>query len=161
MIACCIFSQLKISFINQNQTSFIRDCCCHLTLCKHLIEPNCFVIFTLSVVVLKREPFTAAQCLCNMNWITVSTFCSNVFWMISPKITFAEEKSPLHFVYLRSRNKKMGSTRLADYWIRIKKTTIKGSSCSKVVERTPAEQNFWGRGFDSCQALGFFSLSIP
>ena len=34
------FSQLKISFINQNKTSFILEKCCHLTLCPHLIEPN-------------------------------------------------------------------------------------------------------------------------
>ena len=34
------FSLLKISFINQNETSFIRDRCCYVTLCLHLIEPN-------------------------------------------------------------------------------------------------------------------------
>ena len=35
------FSQLKISFINQNETAFIRDRCCHLTLCLHLMEADC------------------------------------------------------------------------------------------------------------------------
>ena len=34
------FSQLKISFINQNEPSFFPDKHCHLTLCLHLIEPN-------------------------------------------------------------------------------------------------------------------------
>ena len=34
------FSQLKISFIHQNQTSSILDKCCHLRLCLHLIEHN-------------------------------------------------------------------------------------------------------------------------
>ena len=35
------FSQLKIkSNVKQNETSFIGDRCCHLTLCSPLIEPN-------------------------------------------------------------------------------------------------------------------------
>ena len=34
------FSHLKISFTNQNKTSFILDKCWHLTLCSHLIQPN-------------------------------------------------------------------------------------------------------------------------
>ena len=33
------FSQLKISFINQNETYFIWSRCCHLTLSIHLLEP--------------------------------------------------------------------------------------------------------------------------
>ena len=32
-------SNFKLSFTNQNETSFIRDMCCHLMLCLHLIEP--------------------------------------------------------------------------------------------------------------------------
>ena len=37
-----------------------------------------------------------------------------------------------------------------------------GSGCSTAVVHTPAEQNFWGRGFKSRRMLGFFLLfSIP
>ena len=32
----------KKFFIEANATFFIRDKCCHLTLCLHLMEPNCF-----------------------------------------------------------------------------------------------------------------------
>ena len=32
--------QLKISSFNQNETSFIRDRCCHLTRCLQMIESN-------------------------------------------------------------------------------------------------------------------------
>ena len=34
------FTQPKISFINQNETSFIRDRCCPLSLCLHPIKPR-------------------------------------------------------------------------------------------------------------------------
>ena len=37
---------------------------------------------------------------------------------------------------------------------------VTGSGCSTAVEHTPAERNFGGRGFDSCQVLGFFSLFL-
>ena len=36
----------------------------------------------------------------------------------------------------------------------------RGSGCSTAVERRPAEQNSWGRGFDSYQVLGFFLFSF-
>ena len=35
-----------------------------------------------------------------------------------------------------------------------------GSGCSTAVEHTPAEQNTWGSGFNSCQVLGFFLLFL-
>ena len=49
MIACSIFSQLKISFIHQNETSIIKDSCCHLTLCLDLSEPSCNGYFGQSI----------------------------------------------------------------------------------------------------------------
>ena len=40
MIACCVFSHFKITFIKHDETFFIQDNCCELMSCLHLMEPN-------------------------------------------------------------------------------------------------------------------------
>ena len=40
MIACCVLHNIRILYFEQNETFFIRDKCCHLTLCLQMMKPH-------------------------------------------------------------------------------------------------------------------------
>ena len=41
-IACCVSKGKKTCSNSQNNLAFIRDKCCHLTMCLQLVEPHCY-----------------------------------------------------------------------------------------------------------------------
>ena len=85
------------------------------------------------------------------------------FWQ-QDRYDLSEKNFPtlkMSYLFIRDQYSHLGLMEL-HFDLKLQKllTTLLGCSCSTVEEHTPAEQNSWGRGFESRQVQGFSSSSI-
>ena len=62
-IACCVLHSRRILFCKQNETFFMLDNCCHLTLCLQMLKPHYYFLIFLqdsTYMKMKHKSFIAA-----------------------------------------------------------------------------------------------------